>query len=116
MMNNLELENALKLANDGEFERAFTFLIQMARDGNQIAQLKIASMYQFGEGVSADGNAAVHWYKQAADQAIADRRLAGLAHHNLQVLYLCGAAGVHVDNQLAAMHLNKAKEYGVQLY
>jgi TPR repeat protein len=115
-MENMNLSEGIAAAERGEFKRAFDLLIELARNGNQVAQSHIATMYQCGNGVVADGNAAIEWYSKAAAQTLADKKLAGLAHHNLHVLYQCGAAGVAPNAELAAQHLQKAKDLGADMY
>lgn len=115
-MENTILSEGIAALDRGEFKRAYDLLIELARNGNQVAQLNIAGIHQFGDGAMADGKAAIEWYAKAAAQTLVDRNFAGLAHHNLHVLYLCGAVGVAPNAELAAQHLQKAKDLGVDMY
>lgn len=66
---------------------AVRFLTQAAEKGQAVAQYRLGTMYQRGQGVPADGARAAQWYERAATQG--NRK----AMHNLAVSHAGGAAG-----------------------
>ncbi|HEY4076308.1 MAG TPA: hypothetical protein VGM26_05180 [Rhizomicrobium sp.] len=66
---------------------AVRFLTQAAEKGQAVAQYRLGTLYERGQGVAADGTKAAHWYELAATQG--NRK----AMHNLAVSYASGAAG-----------------------
>ena len=63
------------------------FLTQAAEKGQAVAQYRLGTLYERGQGVPADPVKAAHWYEMAATQG--NRK----AMHNLAVSYAGGAAG-----------------------
>lgn len=66
---------------------AIKFLTQAAEKGQAVAQYRLGTLYERGEGVPADPVKAAHWYEMAANQG--NRK----AMHNLAVAYASGTAG-----------------------
>ncbi len=66
---------------------AVKFLTQAAEKGQAVAQYRLGTLYERGQGVAADGVKAVHWYGLAAAQG--NRK----AMHNLAVAYASGTGG-----------------------
>jgi localization factor PodJL len=66
---------------------AIKWLNQAAAKGQAVAQYRLGTAYERGQGVPADGAKAAHWYKLAAAQG--NRK----AMHNLAVAYASGTAG-----------------------
>lgn len=72
------------LYQNGELEQAFKLYINLAEEGNAIAQSKIGRMYDDGTGIEEDLSKAAFWYEQAAMQGN------GNSQFNLAGLYLYG--------------------------
>jgi localization factor PodJL len=66
---------------------AVRYLTQAAEKGQAVAQYRLGTLYERGQGVTADGVKAAHWYEMAANQG--NRK----AMHNLAVSYASGSAG-----------------------
>jgi localization factor PodJL len=66
---------------------AVKFLTEAAEKGQAVAQYRLGTLYERGQGVAADPAKAAHWYEMAANQG--NRK----AMHNLAVSYASGAAG-----------------------
>ena len=66
---------------------AMKFLSQAAEKGQAVAQYRLGTMYERGQGVMADPAKAAHWYELSANQG--NRK----AMHNLAVSYASGANG-----------------------
>jgi localization factor PodJL len=66
---------------------AVKFLSQAAEKGQAVAQYRLGTLYERGQGVPADPVKAAHWYEMAANQG--NRK----AMHNLAVAYASGTAG-----------------------
>jgi localization factor PodJL len=66
---------------------AVKFLTQAAQKGQAVAQYRLGTLYERGQGVPADGAQAAHWYEMAANQG--NRK----AMHNLAVAYAGGIGG-----------------------
>ena len=66
------------------FPEAVKFLTQAAEKGQAVAQYRLGTLYERGQGVPADATKAVHWYELAANQG--NRK----AMHNLAVAYAGG--------------------------
>ncbi len=65
---------------------AIKFLTQAADKGQAVAQYRLGTLYERGQGVAADSGKAIHWYEMAAGQG--NRK----AMHNLAVAYASGSA------------------------
>ncbi len=63
------------------------FLTQAAEKGQAVAQYRLGTLYERGQGIPADAAKAAHWYEMAANQG--NRK----AMHNLAVSYAGGATG-----------------------
>ena len=66
---------------------AVKFLTQAAEKGQSVAQYRLGTLYERGQGVPADAAKAAHWYEMAANQG--NRK----AMHNLAVAYASGTPG-----------------------
>jgi localization factor PodJL len=66
---------------------AVKFLTQAAEKGQAVAQYRLGTLYERGQGVSADPAKAMHWYELSANQG--NRK----AMHNLAVAYASGPPG-----------------------
>ena len=66
---------------------AIKFLTQAAEIGQAVAQYRLGTLHERGQGVAVDGVKAVHWYGLAAAQG--NRK----AMHNLAVAYASGIGG-----------------------
>ncbi len=66
---------------------AVKYLTAAAHQGQAVAQYRLGTLYERGQGVAADGAKAAHWYQLAAEQG--NRK----AMHNLAVAFASGAAG-----------------------
>ena len=66
---------------------ALKYLTAAAIQGQPVAQYRLGTLYERGQGVPADGAKAAHWYQMAANQG--NRK----AMHNLAVAYASGATG-----------------------
>ena len=62
-------------------------LTQAAQKGQAVAQYRLGTLYERGQGVTADAAQAAHWYELSANQG--NRK----AMHNLAVTYASGSAG-----------------------
>lgn len=62
-------------------------LTQAAQKGQAVAQYRLGTLYERGQGVTADPAQAAHWYEMAANQG--NRK----AMHNLAVAYASGTGG-----------------------
>jgi len=71
----------------GNLPDAVKFLGQAAEKGQAVAQYRLGTLYERGQGIAADGAKAVHWYGLAAAQG--NRK----AMHNLAVAYASGIGG-----------------------
>ncbi|MCB1753321.1 MAG: transglycosylase SLT domain-containing protein [Gammaproteobacteria bacterium] len=78
---------------------------EMARRGDQIAQVELATALEHGEGVKRDMELAISWYCRAAGRGSAD------AQRSLGWIYANGK-GVQKNDELAAYWLNKAARSG----
>jgi localization factor PodJL len=65
---------------------AVRYLSQAADKGQAVAQYRLGTMYERGQGVAMDSAKAIHWYEMAANQG--NRK----AMHNLAVAYASGPA------------------------
>jgi TPR repeat protein len=56
----------------GDYATAFRLWLPLAQQGSPRAQLNVGRMYERGEGVPRDQQAAMDWYRKAADQNARD--------------------------------------------
>ena len=80
-------------------------LIKMALDGNVEAQLNLGCCYYAGDGVEQSFDAAVKWFRKAAEQGDA------VAQYNLGECYAEGS-GVEQNFEISAEWFLKAAEQG----
>ena len=66
---------------------AIKFLSEAAQKGEAVAQYRLGTLYERGQGIPADPTKAAYWYEMAANQG--NRK----AMHNLAVAYASGSAG-----------------------
>jgi localization factor PodJL len=85
---------------------AVKFLSQAAEKGQAVAQYRLGTVYERGQGVAADPAKAAHWYELSANQG--NRK----AMHNLAVSYAGGALGKK-DMTEAARWFAKAAVLGL---
>jgi hypothetical protein len=62
----------------GDYATAFKIWFQLAEQGSVQAQLNIARMYERGEWVAQDSQAAQEWYNRAAAQNARDAAIPGM--------------------------------------
>jgi localization factor PodJL len=86
---------------------AVKFLGQAAEKGQAVAQYRLGTLYERGQGVVADPAKAAHWYEMAANQG--NRK----AMHNLAVSYASGANGGKKNMAEAARWFAKAAALGL---
>jgi Sel1 repeat-containing protein len=60
----------------GDYATAFKIWLPLAEQGSAQAQLNVARMYERGEWVAQDRQAAMEWYRRAADQGARDGTMA----------------------------------------
>lgn len=75
---------ALDAGTAANLPDAVKFLSQAADKGQAVAQYRLGTMYERGQGVATDSAKAIHWYEMAASQG--NRK----AMHNLAVAYASG--------------------------
>jgi hypothetical protein len=63
----------------GDYETAFKLWLPLAEQGSPQAQLAIGHMYERGEWVAQDKQAAMEWYSKAADQSSHDAAMAPIS-------------------------------------
>jgi len=61
---------ALDAQAKGDYKMAATLWLQLANDGDVIAQYNLALLYKFGEGVTVDKNMSNYWLTMAARQGM----------------------------------------------
>ncbi|WP_432696539.1 tetratricopeptide repeat protein [Marinobacterium sp. YM272] len=103
----LESVNSLRALKNKAFKKEFDSLLPDAEAGNAGAQNRIGEMYEFGQGVERDPDAAFAWYQKAADQGNLT------AWHNLGRCYNFGT-GVEQNYETAEAWYRKAAEQGHQ--
>lgn len=89
----------------GRYGEAATALLPCAEDGNAKAQLRLATLFQTGQGVDTDMVEASRWYRAAANQGMAE------AQFHLGLMYLRGE-GVTQDPHKVFGWLEKASRGG----
>ena len=62
-----EKNRALKLLEDGKYDRAVTLLRKSAEGGCAIAQYNLGVCYYQGVGVTVDIDEAIRWWRMAAE-------------------------------------------------
>ena len=89
-----------------QYGDALSILAPLAKSGNALAQFAMGSIYDFGDGVTADPAAAAAWYRKAADQGHAGAQLF------LAGMYRDGK-GVQQDDHQAFVWERAAAEQGL---
>jgi len=90
-----------------DLPNAVKFLSEAAEKGQAVAQYRLGTLYERGQGVQADPAKAAHWYEMAANQG--NRK----AMHNLAVSYAGGANGGKKNMAEAARWFAKAAALGL---
>jgi hypothetical protein len=62
----------------GDYATAFKIWLPLAEQGSSQAQLNVARMYERGEWVAQDKQAAMEWYRRAAEQSARDGAMPGV--------------------------------------
>ena len=96
----------LEHLDSGDAAGALPWLKKAADAGQPVAQYRLGTMYERGQGITASGALAAKWYLAAAGQG--NRK----AMHNLAVAYAEGSAG-RKDTQEAARWFTKAAQLGL---
>ena len=68
-------QKGLHYYKDGSYKKAARLFKEAAKQGYAPAEEKLGYMYGRGQGVSQDRYEAVHWFKKAAKQGNAKRRI-----------------------------------------
>ncbi len=86
---NVSFEVALKHYEKQDYQTAFTSFKKLAEQGDAKAQLKLAIMYEKGQGVKKNNEEAIEWYKKSAVRGIkqAEDNLAKLHQKEGRRLY-----------------------------
>ena len=84
-------EDARTAYAQGDFKRAFSLLLPLAKDGDVSAQNSIGTMYLNGRGVSQNIKEAIKWWRLAGESGDAS------AQTNLGLTYLRGGEDVPKD-------------------
>jgi len=94
-----------KYYDNGDYDKAYPYLLDAANDGVADAQNLIGVCYKNGFGVEKDYSKAIYWYQKAANQGNA------LAQNDLGLCYDNGE-GVVVDHLKAIYWYQKAADQG----
>lgn len=89
------------------YERAFYYFNQGAREGDPLAQNEVAYMYAAGKGTKQDYRQAINWYQQAAKHGLAS------AEFNLGLMYLNGL-GTDANKSIAVKWFEKSAAHGFE--
>ncbi|WEI17534.1 hypothetical protein PY247_13910 [Acinetobacter proteolyticus] len=65
---NKKLKQAEDLINNDQYNKAFPILLELAKQGNPVAQNDVGASYQYGFNGETDEEKAIHWYTLAAKQ------------------------------------------------
>jgi TPR repeat protein len=107
-----EVLAALDAIENRNYSRAFELLLPIANAGNPKAQCNLATLYQAGWGVNADGLKAVELYLHVAEQQIVEECLSGVAYNNLATIYSTGLRGIMPDPEKAKVYHRRAEALG----
>ena len=88
-----------------DYEHGFPLTLKLAKEGNIEAQHNLAYMYENGQGVKSDIQAALHWYQKAASAGFS------LSQTNLGYMYQYGQ-GVKQNYKEAFKWYSKAAAQG----
>ena len=69
-----EYEQSLRLAGQSKFAEAFALLLPLAESGERKAQYIVGESYYWGTGVAQNREAAVKWYRKAADAGLPEAK------------------------------------------
>jgi len=98
-------EKGLDAYEDENFDRAISYWIPLAKEGNVQAQTSMAMMYEDGEGVAQSSDKALYWYQKAANQGDIDSQL-------ILAMSYCHGDGVDKDLNNCAKWAKMAKDSG----
>jgi uncharacterized protein len=101
-----QFEDGRSAFQTGDYLTAFRLLLPLAEQGNDAAQMAIATLYNGGMGLPQDDKQAAVWYQKAANQG---NVLAQLA---VGLLYHVGYGGVPKDDKQAVIWFRRAAEQG----
>jgi uncharacterized protein len=65
-------EDAAAAYRKGDYATALALIRPLAEESNVAAQFNLGVMYQLSHGVPQDNEAAVSWYRKAAEQGLAE--------------------------------------------
>jgi tetratricopeptide (TPR) repeat protein len=100
-------QKAKEFYDNKDYENAYKWYRKAAEQGDVNAQFSLATLYDYGEGVTQDYKEAAKWYRKAAEQGDDG------AQYNLGVMYDQGD-GVTQDDKVAVKWYRKAAELGHQ--
>jgi len=103
----LDSVNSLRAMKNKAYQAEFDNIKPAADAGDAVAQNRIGEMYEFGQGVKRDIDAAFGWYQKASEQGNVT------AWHNLGRCYNFGT-GVEQNYETAEAWYRKAAEQGHQ--
>ena len=103
---NADFDEAVAAYERGDYATALREIQPLAEQGDAVAQYNLGLMYDEGQGVPQDYEAAAQWYRRAAEQGYA------AAQSNLGVMYAKGQ-GVLKDDKAAVQWLRRAAEQGL---
>src|SRR5579862_3241724 len=90
----------------GRVKKAFAAVKSLAERGNPAAQLRLARMYQSGEGIVQNLSAALKWFRASAEQDNLE------AQNELGLIYLAGRVGHHSASTAALAQLQEPGQGG----
>lgn len=97
-----------KGAGQPNYIHAFHWYKKAAKQGSDVAQYMLGSMYREGKGVDQNDSNAVYWIRKAAEQGLAD------AQHDLGIMFYFGL-GVDKSYARATDWLRKSANQGEYL-
>lgn len=89
-----------------DYEKAFTWVMKSAEQGNALGAYLVADCYMQGKGVEQNIPQAMEWFTKAANQGIA------IAQYNLGAIYLKGLFDIPKDEKKAFFWTEKAANQG----
>jgi TPR repeat protein len=110
-----EIETALDEIENKNYVAALRLLAPLAEAGSPEAICNLATLYQCGWGVQMDGKRAVELYERVARLDILEKRLSGVAFHNLATIYTTGLPGVEPNPQKADECSKRARQLGFEM-
>jgi TPR repeat protein len=97
------------------YSAALKLLAPLAHAGSAEAMCNLATLYQCGWGVEADGRRAVELYEQVARLNIREGHLSGVALNNLATIYTTGLPGVEPDSEKAEECREMARQLSFEM-